>query len=142
MTTKKTTTKKAAQLPSLDPAIIKKQLKTALEKAGLYRPSHVFLLESCAFSIAYMRRVERELRSLPSLIVDKVSREGNVTPVPHALNPMYIQAVETVRRNLSEILATPKAATANTRTRKDVGMGDAEDPMIAMLTGLMNGEDD
>lgn len=142
MATKKTTTEKAAQLPSLDPAIIKKQLKTALEKAGLYRPSHVFLLESCAFSIAYMRRVERELRSLPSLIVDKVSREGNVTPVPHALNPMYIQAVENVRRQLSEILATPKAATANTRTRKDVGMGDAEDPMIAMLTGLMNGEDD
>ena len=85
MATKKTTTKKAAQLPSLDPARIKKQLMTALEKAGLYRPSHVFLLESCAFSIAYMRRVERELRALDSIIVDKVSREGNVTPVPHAL---------------------------------------------------------
>lgn len=142
MTTKKTTTKTAAQLPSLDPARIKKQLMEVLKDAGLYRPSHAFLLESCAFSIAYMRRVERELRSLDSLIVDKVSREGNVTPVPHALNPMYIQAVENVRRQLSEILATPKAATANTRTRKDVGMGDAEDPMIAMLTGLMNGEDD
>ncbi len=136
MATKKTTTKKAAQLPSLDPARIKKQLMTALEKAGLYRPSHVFLLESCAFSIAYMRRVERELRALDSIIVDKVSREGNVTPVPHALNPMYIQAVETVRRGLAELLATPKASTANTRTRKDVGMGDAEDNLAKLMSDL------
>ena len=136
MATKKTTTKKAAQLPSLDPARIKKQLMTALEKAGLYRPSHMFLLESCAFSIAYMRRVERELRALDSIIVDKVSREGNVTPVPHALNPMYIQAVETVRRGLAELLATPKASTANTRTRKDVGMGDAEDNLAKLMSDL------
>ena len=136
MATKKTTTKKAAQQPSLDPARIKKQLKTALEKAGLYRPSHVFLLESCAFSIAYMRRVERELRALDCIIVDKVSREGNVTPVPHALNPMYIQAVETVRRGLAELLATPKASTANTRTRKDVGMGDAEDNLAKLMSDL------
>ena len=142
MATKKTTTKKAAQLPSLDPARIKKQLMTALEKAGLYRPSHVFLLESCAFSIAYMRRVERELRALDSLIVDKVSREGNVTPVPHALNPMYIQAVETVRRNLSEILATPKAATANTRTRTELGMGDAEDPVAEFVSDFNSISDD
>ena len=141
----KSTKKKSATgktLPSLDPARIKKQLMTALERAGLYRPSHVFLLESCAFSIAYMRRVERELRALDSLIVDKVSREGNVTPVPHALNPMYIQAVETVRRNLSEILATPKAATANTRTRKDVGMGDAEDPLAKLMSDLNDMTDD
>jgi hypothetical protein len=142
MATKKTTTKKAVQLPSLDPARIKKQLMEALKDAGLYRPSHAFLLESCAFSIAYMRRVERELRALDSLIVDKVSREGNSTPVPHALNPMYIQAVETVRRNLSEILATPKAATANTRTRKDVGMGDAEDNLAKLMSDLNAMADD
>jgi hypothetical protein len=89
-----------------------------------------------------MRRVERELRALDSLIVDKVSREGNSTPVPHALNPMYIQAVETVRRNLSEILATPKAATANTRTRKDVGMGDAEDNLAKLMSDLNAMADD
>ena len=136
MATKKTTTKKAAQQPSLDPARIKKQLKTALEKAGLYQPSHAFLLESCAFSIAYMRRVGRELMALDSLVVDKVSREGNVTPVPHALNSMHIQATESVRRQLSEFLATPKASTANTRTRKDVGMGDAEDNLAKLMSDL------
>ena len=142
MATKKTTTKKAAQLPSLDPARIKKQLKEVLKEAGLYRPSHAFLLESCAESMAYMRRVSRELRALDSITVDKVSREGNVTPVPHPLNAMYVQAVETVRRNLAELLATPKASTANTRTRKDVGMGDAEDPLAKLMSDLSDMDDD
>ena len=49
---------------------------------------------------------------------------------------MYIQAVETVRRGLAELLATPKAATANTRTRKDVGMGDAEDNLAKLMSDL------
>lgn len=142
MTTKKTTTKKAAQLPSLDPARIKNQLMEVLKEAGLYRPSHAFLLESCAESMAYMRRVSRELRALDSITVDKVSREGNVTPVPHPLNAMYVQAVETVRRNLAELLATPKASTANTRTRKDMGMGDAEDPLAKLMSDLNAMSDD
>jgi hypothetical protein len=142
MATKKTTTKKAAQLPSLDPTTIKKQLMAVLKEADLYRPSHAFLLESCAFSIAYARRVAKELRNLDSIIVDKVSREGNVTPVPHPLNAMYIQAVETVRRNLSELLATPKASTSNTRTRTELGMGDAADPVAEFVSGFNSISDD
>ena len=108
----------------------------------MYRASHEFLIESCAESIAYMRQVSREMRSLDSLVFVKVSREGNDAPIPHPLTAMYKQATDMVRMNLSELLVTPKASTSNTRTRKDTGIADAEDPMLKMMAELAQIGDD
>lgn len=136
MKSTKTKSDDGKQLPSLNPDQIAKKLRESLKAASMYRASHEFLIESCAESIAFMRKCSRELRALDSLVVTKTSREGNDSPVPHPLCAMYAQASETVRRNLAELLVTPKASTSNTRTRKDTGVADADDPMIKMMAEL------
>lgn len=142
MATKKKTTNEDSYKPSLDPSYVKRVLQKVLKEEGLYNSSHAFLLDCCAEALVYMRRISRELRGLNSLTVDKVSREGNSTPVPHPLNAMYVQALETVRRYLSEMLFTPKASTSNTRTRKNIG--ESNDDRVAAVLDKVNSyaEDD
>ncbi len=80
-------------------------------------------------SLAVYRKLLDEMGNMKSLIVEVTSREGNkkfeIHPIVHAIN----QSAETLRRNLSELLVTPKSKG----TRSGRVAESSEDPILEMM---------
>ena len=117
---------------STDTDLLKTRLRKQLRDGGRYTSDMDPLIELCAGSYAVWRKLQNELGELKSVTVVEVSREGNQRLAIHPLVAETSRAAETFRRQLSELLITPKAKTSNTRTRKEE-KDEKENPLAKML---------
>lgn len=100
---------------------IDKQIQIELAKGSLY----------------VYRRLIKEMQNVPSLIVEVTTREGNKKYEIHAVVNAANQSAETLRRQLSELLVTPKSkGTRSGRT------ADSTDDPLATLMEKINGISD
>lgn len=91
-------------------------------------------------SLDIYRRLMKEADKVPDLIVPVVSREGNVKPEIHPIVNAIAQAAETLRRQLSELLVTPKSK--KTGGRGSGGSTDADDPLSKLVEKINELDDD
>lgn len=90
-------------------------------------------------SLTIYRRLVKEADGLDTLLVRVVTREGNEKPEVHPIVNAIAQAAETLRRQLSELLVTPKSK----KTSRNAGGGaDGDDPLSKMVERLTELDDD
>lgn len=91
-------------------------------------------IELAKGSLDVYRKLLKEVENLPSLIVDVTTREGNHKAEIHPIVTAINQSAETLRRQLSELLVTPKSkGTRSGRT------ADTTDDPLATLMDKING---
>lgn len=91
-------------------------------------------------SISIYRKLVAEAEKLDTLLVDVVSREGNHKTEVHAIVSAIAQMGEIVRKQLSELLVTPKSKKQG--GRGGGGSVDADDPVNKLVERLSEIEDD
>ena len=119
----------------------RKYVRSQVEKSGRDTAGLALLIELCAGSLMAWRKLQNELSDVDTLTVKEISREGNQKLVIHPLVAETSRAAETYRRQLSELLMTPKAKTSNTRTRKDE-KDEKGNPLAQMLDKIARVGDD
>ena len=95
------------------------------------------LTELATCTLDVYRKLVREAEALESLIVPVTTREGNVKPEVHPIVGAIGQTAETIRRQLSEMLVTPKSKKA-----KGSGGAPNEDALSKLVSNLGSLSDD
>ena len=110
--------------------------KKSVERSGDSINNEI-LTELATCTLDVYRKLVREAEALDSLIVPVTTREGNVKPEIHPIVSAIGQTAETIRRQLSEMLVTPKS-------KKTKGSGGAteEDALSKLVSSLGNLSDD
>lgn len=101
---------------------IDKQIQIELAKGTLY----------------VYRRIIAEMEKIPSLIVEVTTREGNKKYEIHAIVNAANQTCEVARRQLSELLLTPKSRGSRSGRTPD----STDDPLATLLEKINDISDD
>lgn len=95
-------------------------------------------IELAKGSLDVYRKLVAEADNLPSLIVKVTSREGNTKDEIHPIVQAINQSAETLRRQLSELLVTPKSKG----TRSGRTADSTDDPLATLLEKINDISDD
>ena len=95
-------------------------------------------IELAKGSLDVYRKLVAEADNLPSLIVKVTSREGNTKDEIHPIVQAINQSAETLRRQLSELLVTPKSKG----TRSGRSADSTDDPLATLLEKINDISDD
>ena len=95
------------------------------------------LTERATCTLDVYRKLVREANDLESLIVPVTTREGNVKPEVHPIVSAIGSTAETIRRQLSEMLVTPKSK----KTKGGCGAPE-EDALSKLVSNLGSLSDD
>ena len=86
-------------------------------------------IELAKGSLDVYRKLVAEADNLPSLIVKVTSREGNTKDEIHPIVQAINQSAETLRRQLSELLVTPKSKGTRSGRTADT----TDDPLATLM---------
>ena len=97
------------------------------------------LTEMVTCTLSVYRKLTEEAAKLPSLIIDVTSREGNVKPDVHPVVAAINSTAETLRRQLSESMVTPKSKASKGRGGAD---DEENDPLAKLISKVEQLNDD
>ncbi|MBQ2434599.1 MAG: hypothetical protein II269_00520 [Bacteroidaceae bacterium] len=95
-------------------------------------------IELAKGSLDVYRKLLKEVDKLPSLIVEITTREGNKKAEIHPIVTAINQSAETLRRQLSELLVTPKSKGTRSGRTADT----TDDPLATLLEKINDISDD
>lgn len=95
-------------------------------------------IELAKGSLDVYRKLVAEAAKMPTLIVKVTSREGNTKDEIHPIVQAINQSAETLRRQLSELLVTPKSKG----TRSGRTADSTDDPLATLLEKINDISDD